>query len=586
MRKILTAVAALAAVGFVFLGWPWLLFRAATGPLIPYLPDLSQPAFVLAHPESSGLLIGTILVLAGAAWLVTATALAVEIVAQARGRQAPQLGALFPQGAMAKVASAIVIVLPATQLAVPGPATAAPEVTHSSALAGASESGVAMGRTGESTGLDAGATRDQHGARSPSARGRTYREYRVKPGDTLWAIAGRILGDPERYPELYAASRGFRQADGNYLRDPDHLEPGWVLRIPERSRPRATPNGSAEGRRSADADPAGTPEPRTDDPRPSLDRGSSAPATASDDPDPRSAERNERPSGDGVDASEDATADLPALDRAAPAPDRAAPDTHDPDGHTPDPHTPDANGLDRGTNSTPAPTEPPDINRGASDRSALPADTETSKRHSTSRSQQDSQAGSPAPSTADPVDSGAVPASPSPGTSQASTDARPRGLRVDLATVSGAQLVWSPPDRGDVVGYRLTVNDKSRILHSEAAHLRGLTPGTQYEVTLVAITPTGPGQPVSLHFTTPHPAPVTPMHVAEQAHSATSGPQEQTVTEASAMAISLASLGRTSTTRTGVLARAAQAPRPSRQGVAAFAVSLGLHPAGPTDGGL
>lgn len=136
------------------------------------------------------------------------------------------------------------------------------------------------------------------------------------------------------------------------------------------------------------------------------------------------------------------------------------------------------------------------------------------------------------------------------------------------------------------MGYRLTVNDKSRILHSEAAHLRGLTPGTQYEVTLVAITPTGPGQPVSLHFTTPHPAPVTPMHVAEQAHSATSGPQEQTVTEASAMAISLASLGRTSTTRTGVLARAAQAPRPSRQGVAAFAVSLGLHPAGPTDGGL
>jgi LysM repeat protein len=46
--------------------------------------------------------------------------------------------------------------------------------------------------------------------------------YTVRPGDTLWAIAQRLLGDGSRYPEL---------AKLNNLKDASSLVPGQVLRV-------------------------------------------------------------------------------------------------------------------------------------------------------------------------------------------------------------------------------------------------------------------------------------------------------------------------------------------------------------------
>jgi hypothetical protein len=57
----------------------------------------------------------------------------------------------------------------------------------------------------------------------------------VAPGDTLWEIADADLGDPLRYPEIFAANSGDVQPDGRRLEDPDLIHPGWVLEIPGRT---------------------------------------------------------------------------------------------------------------------------------------------------------------------------------------------------------------------------------------------------------------------------------------------------------------------------------------------------------------
>ncbi len=54
------------------------------------------------------------------------------------------------------------------------------------------------------------------------AEGKTYV---VRPGDTLWAIAQRIYGDPYQYKRLF-------EANPRVLAAPEHIFPGQVLRVP------------------------------------------------------------------------------------------------------------------------------------------------------------------------------------------------------------------------------------------------------------------------------------------------------------------------------------------------------------------
>lgn len=53
-------------------------------------------------------------------------------------------------------------------------------------------------------------------------------KYTVMKGDTLWSIAAKYLGDPNRWPEIHEANK-------DLVKDPDHIEPGWKLNIPGQS---------------------------------------------------------------------------------------------------------------------------------------------------------------------------------------------------------------------------------------------------------------------------------------------------------------------------------------------------------------
>lgn len=61
----------------------------------------------------------------------------------------------------------------------------------------------------------------------PAPAPAAVRQHRVVPGDTLWHISGKYLGNPVRWPEIYRLNAGI-------IRNPHWIFPGQVFQIPAR----------------------------------------------------------------------------------------------------------------------------------------------------------------------------------------------------------------------------------------------------------------------------------------------------------------------------------------------------------------
>ncbi len=59
-----------------------------------------------------------------------------------------------------------------------------------------------------------------------SSAAESNRIHEVQPGETLWAIAADVVGDPRLWPALYRANR-------DQIKNPALLYPGQRLAIPE-----------------------------------------------------------------------------------------------------------------------------------------------------------------------------------------------------------------------------------------------------------------------------------------------------------------------------------------------------------------
>lgn len=71
----------------------------------------------------------------------------------------------------------------------------------------------------------------------------------VERGDHLWGLAEQHLGDGERWREVYERNAGHEQPDGSALAQPDVIQPGWVLEIPDRVTGAPAPAWDGDGRR-------------------------------------------------------------------------------------------------------------------------------------------------------------------------------------------------------------------------------------------------------------------------------------------------------------------------------------------------
>jgi DNA-binding SARP family transcriptional activator len=90
----------------------------------------------------------------------------------------------------------------------------------------------------------------------------------VQPGDTLWDIAHAWLGDPQRWPEIYHLNSD-RYDDHGRMRDGDHIEPDWVLTLPDDATPPAGAKPSAPAAQARPDQPApASPRPSTAPPQP------------------------------------------------------------------------------------------------------------------------------------------------------------------------------------------------------------------------------------------------------------------------------------------------------------------------------
>lgn len=98
--------------------------------------------------------------------------------------------------------------------------------------------------------------------------------HRVVHGDTLWDLAVRYYGDGEAWHRIYHASLERPQPDGARLTDPDLIQPGWTLTIPDPAVPSRIPAPPPD--RRGPAHPAG----RTPAPHGTRSPDATAPGTA------------------------------------------------------------------------------------------------------------------------------------------------------------------------------------------------------------------------------------------------------------------------------------------------------------------
>ncbi len=255
-RRAAAALRGLAAMIMLLLlvvGLPAVLYRFGGSPVPHRLPSLHQAGTALMRRDSGELFFAAVRDVSWLAWALFSLAVVAEATAVIRGRRAPRLriGGLQNLAGQLVALVALTFSSPATALlaaAQAGPvvmATITPPDAGHGTLAGPGPVTLArvpdpgpLAAAGHGAGTDHSWTGAAGGQpASPPAAPQvmsmaSYQAVVVRPGECLWTIAQRYLGDGDRFHEIVKLNIGHVMGHGQVFSDPSVVWPGWVLQLP------------------------------------------------------------------------------------------------------------------------------------------------------------------------------------------------------------------------------------------------------------------------------------------------------------------------------------------------------------------
>jgi nucleoid-associated protein YgaU/DNA-binding SARP family transcriptional activator len=227
VKRITAGLGALILSAVLLVGLPVALVFLAGNPI----PSWDRVVAALTMPDYGGeFLVGTVIpIIAWVAWATFAIGYLAEIPNQLRAataghdvkwRKLPGFG--LQQKAAGVLIAAIIAVFAPTAAIAAAPASAVE-------LAPTTVAASVVNHTATDDHSDVAAEAEAPVAVETAPAAQTYV---VQPGDSLWAIAEKYLGDGQQYTEIVALNHDTPQPGGYTVGQRDGIDPGMVLEIP------------------------------------------------------------------------------------------------------------------------------------------------------------------------------------------------------------------------------------------------------------------------------------------------------------------------------------------------------------------
>jgi hypothetical protein len=259
VRWVVIGPLAVTALLAIVAGGPVLLLMLGGNPLPERMLGPGDMLDLLTRPDDGRLLLWVLSMVGWVAWAVVAGSVLLELGAQLTGRRTPHLPGLAGPQRLANVLVAGVL----AALTTPGISHAHAAYLDTPVTAEVAAAPVPQPLMYQPMAYEQPQWQAPHQFPEQPPEREEPLVHEVARGDWMWHIAGRYLGDEERYPEIAELNPDYAR---RYVDYPDHIEPGDLLVLPPDARDRGE-RGHAAGE-LIEPEEAERPEPPPAEPEP------------------------------------------------------------------------------------------------------------------------------------------------------------------------------------------------------------------------------------------------------------------------------------------------------------------------------